>query len=164
MKAWPAVAGPLVSVHLEAVRFAGGILWVRAEQSVWAHQLTFLRPELLRRLEEALGPDVVTDLRLTTSRPPGPGSSPPGQDPGDAAPRPPRFAELPGQELAAIEARAAEHIRDPELARRWARLEARIRGVQLARRRAGERPCERCGVPQPGPGRLCPVCRNRSPG
>jgi len=168
LKAWPEIAGPLVSAQLKAVRFAEGILWVRAEQSVWGHQLTFLRPELLRKLENALGKPLVQDIRLTTARPaadmvaaPEPGAQAP-PPPGAVASRPVEFAELSPAELADIEARASEHIRDPELAKRWARLEARIRSAQLAHKQAGRPSCLKCGLAHPGPGKLCPVCFARS--
>lgn len=165
---WPRVAGPLVSAHLQAVRFANGTLFVRAEQSVWSHQLTFLRQDLLRKYEEVLGKPVVQDIRLTTAQPAAPGlAAPAPSSPSRGAPmapapgtadRAPRFAELTEAELAEIETRASRHIKDPELARRWAKLEARMRSAQLARKLAGEKTCEKCGVRHPGKGPLCPVC------
>lgn len=167
LTAWARVAGPLVADHLRAVRFSDGTLFVRADQGVWAHQLTFLRPELLRKYEEVLGRQVVRDIRLTSAPPAAPGqaSGLPGRS-ADTAARgrhggpggAPRFAALPAEEIAEIEARAARHIRDPELATRWARLEARIKSAQLARRLAGQKACRKCGVCHPGAGPLCPVC------
>ncbi len=205
--AWPRVAGALVAQHLQAVRFVDGTLFVRAEQSVWSHQLTFMRPDLLRNYAEVLGKPTVRDIRLTMAAPAAPGqaAAPPpagyirGYVPGagpsartgagagpsagtgagpDAGPGagtgaggggavagrpgeyngPVRFAQLPQDEVAAIEARAAEHIKDPELAKRWAKLEERIKSAQLARKLAGEKACEKCGVRHPGKGRLCPIC------
>ncbi len=167
VKAWPQVAGPLISKHLQAVRFVDGTLFVRAEQSVWGHQLTFLRPELLKKFEAELGKPIVKDIRLTVVAPgPGEVALPPAGgipfgNPATGAPAAPRtvpVVALPPEEVAAIEARAAEHIKNPALAKRWAQLEARVRGAQLGRRQLGQLPCKTCGVPHPGPGDLCLVC------
>ncbi|MBM3266465.1 MAG: DUF721 domain-containing protein [Candidatus Sericytochromatia bacterium] len=170
VRAWPEVAGPLVSKHLQAVRFGGGILWVRAEQSVWAHQLTFLRPELLEKFEAKLGKQVVVDIRLSLASPgpgepaPPPAISLPVPPPGRSSGPPPTVpvVELPPEQVAAIEARAAEHIKNPDLARRWVQMELRVRGAQLGRRQLGQQGCRSCGVPHPGPGDLCPVCYRQS--
>jgi hypothetical protein len=167
MKAWERVAGEVVAKNLQPVRFVDGVLWVKSEQSVWSHQLTFLRPELLARYEAELGRRIVEDVRLTVSAPIadvpvfGPGRKAEHEEGPHLAGGPP-LANLSAEELAAIEARAAEHIRDPKLRARWIKLEAAMRATQRGRKQAGQAACAACGLPHPGPGKLCPVCYGRS--
>ncbi|MBM3274293.1 MAG: DUF721 domain-containing protein [Candidatus Sericytochromatia bacterium] len=167
IKAWPRVAGEVVAKNLQPVRFVEGVLWVRSDQSVWSHQLTFLRPDLLARYEAELGRKIVDDIRLTVSAPvsDAPGFGPGKKSDGEEGPRlagGPPVADLSADELAAIEARAAEHIRDPKLRARWSKLEAVMRATQRGRKQAGQAACTACGLSHPGPGKFCPVCYGRS--
>lgn len=62
---WPQIVGPDVAEHSTPVSFEEGVLVVRASSTAWATQLRLLTSTLLGRLEEAVGPDVVTELRIT---------------------------------------------------------------------------------------------------
>lgn len=53
---WPEVAGPAVSREAAPVAERGGTLTIECRSSVWAGELELLGPDLLRRLNEALGP------------------------------------------------------------------------------------------------------------
>ena len=139
---WPEVAGPTMTGNLEPVRFVSGTLWVRPAASVWAQELPFLVPRLLEGFARLL-PDVpVTAIRAVVA--PGRGrrgEGPPpegmslGPAPTAVAPALP-LPELPPGLEAAIRARAAETIRSPALASRWADIEILLRRRQLAIARA----------------------------
>lgn len=97
----------------------GGILWVRVSNSSWMHQLSFLRNDLLARINARFGdPPLVTELRLHIGR----RRDPAAQDdqPSVALPRrrPPQSRALPppaqGARLAQIESEAAS-IEDEDL-------------------------------------------------
>ncbi len=160
MRLWPQVAGPMISAHLNPVRFRQGTLFVVADQSTWGHQLSFLAPELLARYERLVGPELVRELHLATH-----GPLPDAPVPPELAPPPlgewrgPRSAPLAASEEAAIAREAAAYIAKPELAERFAAVQRAVKRLQLGRRQAGCRPCTACGVPHDGPGPRCPLCR-----
>ena len=56
------VVGEQVADHAEPETFVDGRLVVRASSTAWATQLQLLVPQLHRRLEEEVGPDVVTEI------------------------------------------------------------------------------------------------------
>lgn len=60
---WAEIAGPALSELTEAERLEDGVLFVRAADSVVAHQLTYLREEFIRRYQEKL-PGFVQELRF----------------------------------------------------------------------------------------------------
>ncbi|MDW8482404.1 MAG: DUF721 domain-containing protein [Meiothermus sp.] len=60
---WPRVVGPILSEMSQAERLEGGVLFVRVPDSVVAHQLTYLKEELVRRYQEML-PGVVREVRF----------------------------------------------------------------------------------------------------
>lgn len=157
LKAWPEAAGEFVARHLVALRFENGTLWVRSEDSVWSQQLTFLKPKLLEHLTAALKRTLVRDIRLSTMSPLADSHAGLDRELQESR-RPLPKVQLPRDEIAAIEAKALEVIRDPNLAHRWANVEARVRSVHLARKNVGGRPCRRCGVICAQAGSLCPVC------
>lgn len=62
---WADLVGPQVADHCQPRSYDEGKLHVTADSTVWATHLRALTPELLRRLSEELGPDVVQDVRIT---------------------------------------------------------------------------------------------------
>jgi len=61
---WAEAVGPQIARRAHASRFQDGTLWIEVEGSVWLHQLTVLRRDLLRRINQRLGADHVRDLRF----------------------------------------------------------------------------------------------------
>lgn len=61
---WAQIVGPAVADHAQPLTFTDGVLVVRAESSAWASQLVLLRAQLLARIADEVGPDVVADLRI----------------------------------------------------------------------------------------------------
>jgi predicted nucleic acid-binding Zn ribbon protein len=62
--AWPAAAGPALAAAASPVSERSGTVTVECESAVWAQELELLRPELTRRLDEALGGGRVERLRF----------------------------------------------------------------------------------------------------
>lgn len=62
---WDELVGAQVAEHCRPRSYDEGRLHVTADSTVWATHLRALAPELLRRLAEELGPDVVRDVRIT---------------------------------------------------------------------------------------------------
>ena len=62
-RAWPGVVGAAIAAECEPVSERGGVVTVACRSSVWAQELTFMAPDLVERLNAALGDAKVTDLR-----------------------------------------------------------------------------------------------------
>lgn len=65
---WPALAGARVAKHSRAVSFRDGTLVVEVEGSAWLHELGFLRRQLVRRINQHLGSEVLRDVRFVIAR------------------------------------------------------------------------------------------------
>lgn len=64
---WLVLVGPAIAAEAEPVAERGGTLTVACRSAVWASELELLGPDLLRRLNEALGATeqpVLTALRV----------------------------------------------------------------------------------------------------
>ena len=64
MGRWPEIVGRQVAEHCEPVSFEDGVLSVRADSTAWATQMRLLSSSLLGRIADAVGPDVVAELRV----------------------------------------------------------------------------------------------------
>jgi predicted nucleic acid-binding Zn ribbon protein len=71
MGRWREVVGDQVADHCTPESFEAGLLLVRTDSSAWAANLRLLVPQLLARLEQEVGPDVVREVRVVG--PSGPG-------------------------------------------------------------------------------------------
>ncbi len=91
-RAWPGIAGPLLSSKTAPGRFRNGVLTIFVRNHAWAQELQMCKPALLSKIVEATGPESpVTDLRFRVASflLPGDGREPepPEEDP-DPAPDP----------------------------------------------------------------------------
>lgn len=59
---WPSIVGESIAAHTQPQRLRFRKLYVIVENSVWMHQLTFLKPALLEKIQARAGTDIVTDL------------------------------------------------------------------------------------------------------
>lgn len=73
---WREVVGDQVADHCTPESFEDGLLLVRTDSSAWASNLRLLVPQLLRRLETEVGPDVVREVRVIGPSGPGWGRGP----------------------------------------------------------------------------------------
>src|SRR5438105_1419101 len=61
---WTEIIGQHIGSHTCPGALRNGKLFLLAENSVWLQQLLFLKTELLARINEALGENVIHDLVL----------------------------------------------------------------------------------------------------
>jgi predicted nucleic acid-binding Zn ribbon protein len=61
---WSEIAGPKIAEETKALRIDGDTLVVKVNRAAWRQQLTFLKSELLLRLELKLGKEVIKDIRF----------------------------------------------------------------------------------------------------
>ncbi len=65
---WPDVVGTNASARSRAVAFDSGRLIIEVDGAVWMAQLSYLRRDILRRLNARLGGQIVQDIQFTPSR------------------------------------------------------------------------------------------------
>jgi predicted nucleic acid-binding Zn ribbon protein len=68
VEAWSRTVGPRIARHTRAVAYRDGTLQVEVDGSAWMHELGFLKRELIRKINDALGSDEVRDVRFTILR------------------------------------------------------------------------------------------------
>jgi predicted nucleic acid-binding Zn ribbon protein len=135
MAAWARAAGPRIAQHARAEQLRNKTLVVRVASSAWANELSFLKAELLAKLQELPGGDAVQDLRFSV----GPLGDAPSWDESAAEVRRERRARAPRPTLPAIPAikdglegttlaQALDEVADPELRASLARLLGRTQG------------------------------------
>ncbi|HEY4615360.1 MAG TPA: DciA family protein, partial [Citricoccus sp.] len=61
---WDELVGPDIAQHCRPESFENEVVSVRCDSTAWATQLKLLTPALLQRFEQALGPGIVTSLRV----------------------------------------------------------------------------------------------------
>ncbi|MBM7624297.1 DUF721 domain-containing protein [Sporohalobacter salinus] len=61
---WPKVIGDKVKKHTKASYINQGTLFVTVDNSTWAHQLLFLKEDLISRLNQHLDQKMVEDIRF----------------------------------------------------------------------------------------------------
>jgi predicted nucleic acid-binding Zn ribbon protein len=65
VEAWPKLVGPRIARHTHAVAFHDGTLQVEVEGSAWMQELSYLKRELVQRINQGLGAEHVRDVRFT---------------------------------------------------------------------------------------------------
>jgi len=65
---WPALAGERIARRTRATSFRDGVVTVEVEGSAWMHELSFLKPELVRRANQLLGAGTVREVRFVLAR------------------------------------------------------------------------------------------------
>lgn len=63
-KRWVEVVGPDVAAHAEPTSLREGVLRVRADSPVWAHEIGYLAAEIKKRANETLGREAVAEVRV----------------------------------------------------------------------------------------------------
>ena len=61
---WPEVAGPALAARSRAIRVRHARLEVAVPSAVWRAQLSFVKAELVKRINEHIGAETIRDLRL----------------------------------------------------------------------------------------------------
>jgi hypothetical protein len=68
-KVWKAAVGKRIAEHSKAVRLDRGTLIVEVEDAIWQRQLSTLKPQILRKVYELIGPSLVTSLEFRVMLP-----------------------------------------------------------------------------------------------
>jgi predicted nucleic acid-binding Zn ribbon protein len=61
---WEDVVGPMIAQNTQPEAIKGRLLLVHVSSAPWMQQLQFLKPELIQKLNEIFGKEVVTDIRF----------------------------------------------------------------------------------------------------
>jgi len=64
---WAEVVGPEIAAATIAETVRGGVVFVRVKSNVWANELTFLKQDILDRLNRRLGAKILTDIHFKTT-------------------------------------------------------------------------------------------------
>ncbi len=122
-KRWAEVVGDDVAAHAQPTSLRGGVLRIRADSPVWAHEIGYLAEEIKRKANQALGRAAVAEVRVWNAPA---GSTPAGRTASGAGARP---ARPKGGALSASDETAEAPDLDPQEALQNARQ------AWLARRR-----------------------------
>ena len=63
---WERAAGPAIAAAARPSAERAGVLTVACEAAVWAQELELMAPELIARLNAALGAEAISELRCRT--------------------------------------------------------------------------------------------------
>lgn len=61
---WDGAVGEAVAENTRPAAFKGKLLIVHVSSSTWTHQLQFLKQDILRNVNAALGKDLVADIKF----------------------------------------------------------------------------------------------------
>lgn len=70
-RVWPGVVGETIAAEATPTSARGGTLTITCRTAVWAQELDLMAPDLVGRLNEALGADLVVALRCSSAPPRG---------------------------------------------------------------------------------------------
>ena len=157
---WPEVVGEANARRSWPERVQDGVLSVVAASPAWAQELALLKGQIMERLRERLGADIIKDIRFSAGRRHLPRRA---REPKGARPRRPSLAELAvDREVAAQIDGLVTEIDEPELRERVHKALLRLARVRAWRVRHGWRRCESCGGLHRARGKTCPVCHGES--
>ncbi len=61
---WDGIVGDVIAKNAKPAAFKGRILLVYVSSSTWIHQLQFLKAEMIGKLNQALGKQLIDDLKF----------------------------------------------------------------------------------------------------
>ncbi len=64
VEAWPTVAGPLIARYTQDAAIRNQTLWIRLSNPALRADLSMRRQDFVRRLNEHVGSQVITDIRF----------------------------------------------------------------------------------------------------
>ncbi|HAZ21907.1 MAG TPA: hypothetical protein DCY84_06045 [Firmicutes bacterium] len=160
---WPQVIGSALEGKTEAQAVKNGVLYVTCVSPPLAHQLSFMKRELLKKIAVQVGAGVIRDIRfqageIDLSR--AGGKIHPGAK--DRAPQ--KLEELNAEETAHLDLLRQELIEaetDPALESAFLKAVTAAKRVRKTRMKEGCQPCQRCGAlleQDSGGTSLCSVC------
>ncbi len=61
---WNAVVGPVIAQKTEALSIEHGVLLIKVQSPTWRQELQFKKLEILTKLNQKLGKNIVKDIRF----------------------------------------------------------------------------------------------------
>jgi predicted nucleic acid-binding Zn ribbon protein len=65
---WPQAVGEQIASHARAVNLEGGKLFVEVDSAAWRQELHYMKTQILERLNQMAGSDMVQDIILTNRK------------------------------------------------------------------------------------------------
>jgi len=154
---WPTLVGDEIARNTVATAVKDHVLLVSASNHAWAQTLDLMKVEVLKRVRERLGQDVVRDVHFSAGRTRRKASDTP------ARPQPAPEPIVLGAEDRGLIEQATGSITDPALREHAARAFASLIGARRRLEKRGYRACPGCGKMFQGKGRRCEKCATRRP-
>ncbi len=114
---WPALVGEPIASNTWPDQIRYKKLYLRVHNTVWLHQLTFLKPTLVQKLNSVAGTDLIADIVLRVGELPEAEQVSSPRDPGT-------HAIIPSADLLAEASTHSAVVQDQDLRDRLARLMA----------------------------------------
>jgi len=125
---WNEVVGPKICHYAQPSSIRGGRLFVAVEDSMWLHQLHFLRHKILLELNRRLGENVLNDIVLRVGE-----VSPPHPQPREKGPTSP-----PSQPLSPQDEETIEKILSPIKGQECREVLERVLHLHLCRNKSSQ--------------------------
>jgi len=150
MLVWNEVVGAQVASAAQPEFARDGILFVVTKSAVWANELTFLKREIISKLNQKLRGNAIRDIVLRTGK-----IKPPLRTDGESPEAILEGIPLSDEELEQVEGIAqlagpvGESVRE---------LLATVLRLEKWKKSKGWKPCKRCGALQNRRSGICPIC------
>lgn len=152
---WEEIAGQELARQTAAVYINDGVLFVKVKNPVWAHQLTFLKNNLLAKIAARTGNEAIRDIRFQIGEI--------KRKKRDTAKSEEYHINWDKISIEPARVRWAEEIAagiaDPEIRDIFRRLVISAEKKREWGLAAGGKVCPVCHTVHTAPGRKCPVCR-----
>lgn len=123
-QAWAEAVGPEVAARTQPQGFRRGVLLIKSASAAWQNELTFMKGEIIERLNSALGSRTVHDLKVISGTISEKKREPP----------PPWVGQLPSADDMDVAHDASQPIKDAEIRRAFEDLLLIDRRARRARR------------------------------
>lgn len=61
---WSEIVGEKIAGHTEAIKIRGKILYVSVDGSAWAQELSYLKEEIMRKINAKAGETAIEEIRF----------------------------------------------------------------------------------------------------
>ena len=63
-RAWPEAVGPAIAARTKATSLSRGVLKVSVSSAAWLNELTYLRDDILKRLQNQFGRETIREIHF----------------------------------------------------------------------------------------------------
>jgi predicted nucleic acid-binding Zn ribbon protein len=64
---WEEIVGTTIAKHTEPLRVVGDTLVVKTKNPAWANELTFMKPEILKKIHKHIPDGSIKEIRFTAA-------------------------------------------------------------------------------------------------